>query len=98
MRPPVRDAPTFFPVRGCLLYREDGRECVVFAKKQPFSPVKNWDTPEAAREAEARELAQQDEALRHGKIPRPAYRMGGVFLKAAAFSGRTVAGQPSGRR
>ena len=31
--------------------------------------VKGWDTPEAAREAEARELAQQDEALRHGKIP-----------------------------
>ena len=26
--------------------------------------VKGWDTPEAAREAEARELAQQDEALR----------------------------------
>ena len=26
--------------------------------------VKSWDTPEAAREAEARELAQQDEALR----------------------------------
>ena len=32
MRPPVRDASTFFPVRGCLLYREDGRECVVFEK------------------------------------------------------------------
>ena len=26
--------------------------------------VKGWDTPEAAREAEARGLAQQDEALR----------------------------------
>ena len=34
--------------------------------------VKGWDTPEAAREAEARGLAQQDEALRHRKIPRPA--------------------------
>ena len=33
--------------------------------------VKGWDTPEAAREAEARELAQQDEALRHRKIPPP---------------------------
>ena len=33
--------------------------------------VKGWDTPEAAREAEARGLAQQDEALRHRKIPRP---------------------------
>ena len=60
---------TFFP-SGAVFRR--GRECVVFVKKQPFFPVKNWDTPEAAREAEARELAQQDEALRHGKIPRPA--------------------------
>ena len=45
--------------------------------------VKGWETPEAAREAEARELAQQDEALRHGKIPGPAYRMGDLQHTAA---------------
>ena len=45
--------------------------------------VKGWDTPEAAREAEARELAQQDEALRHRKIPGPAYRMGDLQHNAA---------------
>ena len=36
------------------------------ASSMPGEPaaVKGWETPEAAREAEARELAQQDEALR----------------------------------
>ena len=57
---------------------KDGKP--LFAE-QNFSPdlsparepaaVKGWDTPEAAREAEARGLAQQDEALRHRKIPPP---------------------------
>ena len=39
--------------------------------------VKGWDTPEAAREAEALELAQQDEALRHKKNPPPGVPDGG---------------------
>ena len=58
-----------FPRQG-LPSGGGGLRC--FCKKTTFFPVKNWDTPEAAREAEARELAQQDEALRHKKRPGPA--------------------------
>ena len=48
--------------------------------------VKGWDTPEAAREAEARELAQQDEALRHRKIPGPMSGRG-LFLESGGLFG-----------